>query len=114
MAIVNVIGGLDAKNCHEAPKKAPIRRWLPWNGTGRQWIRRRDLSAGFLGISSNFAETVDVLGRLRTLLDGGPCSYRTSVITDCFYLLYLAPILAKPPTMPPPKGVAVAGQYWNH
>jgi hypothetical protein len=44
------------------------------NGTGRQWIPKRDFLAGFLGISSDFADAVDVRGRLRTLLDGGPWS----------------------------------------
>ena len=73
---------------------------------------QQDLHVGIL--TRRLWPEVDALGRPRTPLNGGPCSYRTSVITDCFYLLYLAPILAKPPTMPPPKGVAVAGQYWNH
>jgi hypothetical protein len=71
------IGGLAFAASQRAPKKAPIRRWLPWNGTGRQWIPRREFLAGFLGISSDFADVVDVLGRLKTLLDGGPCRDRT-------------------------------------
>jgi hypothetical protein len=37
--------------------------------------------AGFLGISSDFADAVDVLGRPRTLLDGGPCSHHIYVIS---------------------------------
>src|SRR5260221_1692090 len=57
------IGASHSHLREEPPKRPPIRRWLPSNGTGRQWIPKRDFLAGFLGISSDFADTVDVLGR---------------------------------------------------
>jgi hypothetical protein len=66
------LGASHSQLREEPPKRPPIRRWLPQNGTGHQWILRRDFLAGFLGISSDFADAVDVLGRPRTLLDGGP------------------------------------------
>ena len=72
-----IVLGASHPQLRKEPQKGPIRRWLPWNGTGRQWIPRRDFLAGFLGISSDFADTLDVLGRPGTLLDGGPCRDRT-------------------------------------
>jgi hypothetical protein len=47
-------------------------------------LSRCEFPAGFLGISSDFADAVDVLGRLRTLLDGGPCSHDIFNVTIGF------------------------------
>jgi len=48
---------------------------LPSNGTGRQWIPKRDFLAGFLGISSDIVDAVDVrcvfhamVGRVATMI----------------------------------------------
>jgi hypothetical protein len=72
-----IVLGASHSQLSEGPQKGPIRRWLPLNGIGRQWIPRRDFLAGFPRISSDFADSVDVRGPPRTLLDGGPCRDRT-------------------------------------
>jgi hypothetical protein len=76
-----VLGASHPQLRKEPPKRPPSAGGCPLNGTGRQWIRKRDFLAGFLGISSDFANAVDVRGRLRTLLDGGPCSHHIHTTT---------------------------------
>src|SRR5882757_4226203 len=63
----------------KSPQKGPHQTVAALERHWSQWILRRDFLAGFLGISSDFADAVDVRRRLRTLLDGGPCSHRIHV-----------------------------------
>jgi hypothetical protein len=56
-------GGLAAATSQKAPKRAPTKRSLSRNGSGRRWTTRRRLLSVFPGIFGDFADAVDVLGR---------------------------------------------------
>ena len=70
-------GGIIAATSQSAPKYAPTQSWLPLDGNGHPWMCERKFRSRFQAISRDLLTEVDVAGRLRTSLDGGPCRDRT-------------------------------------